>query len=103
MRKGSQASISSGRGFLFPGGRHFRILQMYTVPPLQFHGLDNLGQQLPGRPDKRSSLGIFICTGRFSHKNKGCVRISFTENDVFSSLMKGTAGTVTQIAPDIIQ
>ncbi len=61
-----QLPASSAVGLRLPGGRHFKMLQIYTSLALHAAGGDDLVEQLPGRADERLALLVFLFARRFA-------------------------------------
>ena len=53
---------------------------------LKMDGVNDLGQQLPGPPNKRPSLNIFIVSWPLTDKHEGCPWISLSKNDIPAGL-----------------
>jgi hypothetical protein len=71
--------------------------------PFHANGSDDSSQQLPGLTDKRSSLNIFLVSGRFTHKDKTSLLTSFAKDDRPPCFTQATALTVSQFLPDRFQ
>ena len=71
-------------GIPVAGWPAFQDVADVNILSLQPHGNDYPRQQLPCFTDKRPSLHIFVCSGRFADKDKAGMTISLTEDKVCS-------------------
>ena len=76
----------SGRPML----EHIADVHLLT---LQLDRTKNLGQQLPRLTNKWTPLLVLVCTGRFTHAEKLCVRIAFTRHGVGRTRVQRTRCT----------
>ncbi len=67
------------------------------------HGMQNFIQQSPRFPYEGLPLFVLFPAWRFANKNKACMGVSHTKNDVLSATAQGTATTILKIRLNLIE
>ena len=96
IRWGLQASISSGAGSRFSGGRHFTTLAMYTSCPRQPDAAEKLGEELARLSHERLALPVFVKTRTFTHEHQVGLRASYPEHDLGAAPAQSAACALAQ-------